>query len=277
MIDFVLFIDCWFQTMRGYIHLSTATVSFAAAFVTFTFLDHRKKEKIAQTEAYGAAISALECEKVSSLSRQWRHLRNDSVEIEHAFQVGQAKLPKKPFRSPQWMRVLGSTPSLYERERYVELNHLRRLLNHYISGPGLHVIMMNMHNNGCETVFKFSPANVHFLNKLLATYVGSLSNDEHDADDVIVALKKYEVFAKAVRHGDKSSGRAYARELLHEGQLCDLCKLALPDDPRCEELFRLKRFWDHREKTEKILGEIAQRQTEKTTQELVSDSEEKAQ
>lgn len=262
--------------MRGYIHISTAAVSVAAAFATFTYLDDRKKKRIDQVQAHGALVSALECDEVASLSRQWRHLKNEAVEIEHAFQVGQAKLPKKPFRSPQWMRILGSSPSLYEHERYVELNRLRRLLNHYINGPGLEVIVKNMHREGCEMVFKFSPANVHFINKLLATYVGSLSNDEQDADDIIVALKKYEVFAKAVRHSDQSAGRAYSRELFHEGQLCDLCKLALPEDARCEELFRLKRFWDHRAKTEKLLKEIAQRQAEASSQDISSGSEEKA-
>jgi hypothetical protein len=263
--------------MRGYFHISTAAVSSAAAFATFTYLDDRKKRLVDRIQAYSAVVSALECDEVASLSRQWRHLKNDTVEIEHAFQVGQAKLPKKPFRSPQWMHALGSSPSLYEHERYVELNRLRRLLNHYINGAGLRVIVENEHSNGCEMVFKFSPVNVHFVNKLLATYVGSLSNDEHDADDVLVALKKYEIFAKAVRHSDQSTGRAYSRELLHEGQLCNLCKLALPEDARCEELFRLRRFWDHRAKTEKLLEEIAQRQTEVATQEGSSDSVEKSQ
>lgn len=250
--------------------LNIHAVASSGAMMT-SFYAVNEIQKLKDKEHNEKAITVCESTEITGLYKYWRHLKNDEVTVERAFEIGKAKLPMKPRPSPTLTYFFASSPFSYDQERHTEISKLQLLLGHYVRSSGYKIVKENADHKGCQTVFSYNTENVHFLNKLLATLVGALSNDSHDADDIFRELKSYELFADLVRKRDKSPGHAYARELLHRESLCDLCKLALPDDKRCNVLFHSKRAWDHRERTEALLAEIAKRNAEREANRICGD------
>lgn len=248
----------------GYVNIpivasSVALVAAAAAWAAVDRLQSKDVSDVCSSIVTQQSFSTFE------IGRKWRCLGDDDTNYRKAFEIGQAKLPMKSI-SLSWWSV---NPEI---ERNLEISKIQMLLNYYLMIPGYLVVRSNVDKNGCEFLFNYDPSNVRFVNKLLSLLLGALSNNSFDAEVIIRELKNYELFANIVKKSDSSPGRAYARELLPREDICELCKLALPSDDRCESLFALHRAWEHRKRTEQLLQGIELRRAQRDAIDLSKES-----
>lgn len=233
----------------------------AVATGVFSFTEFQNTR---EKDYHNIAIPLFHSPHAPDLFYKWKHLKNDEVDMEEAFEIGKTKLPVKPIPT-LFVKISRdfALPSVFEKERNTEISSLQLIFHQFVDSPGYDILKQNFDKKGCQKVFSYNPENIRILNKLLATLLGALANDPLNADLIIMELKKYEDMAKVVRNTDRSVGRGYSKELLRSEDLCEFCKNALPNDERCYDLFFPKRPLEHRKRTIAILEDIEQRRMEK--------------